>query len=273
MKWFDTLFPPRKLVLENGKIVMQRRSRAPLIVLAVIVATVISIDFTGFDLQMLLRRGYQFFYIIGQMIPPNWSYMPNVWGPLLDTIKMSLFGSMLGAVAAVPTAVLASSNMMKNRLIPAAMKSFISVMRTLPSLVTALVATFIFGLGTLAGTAAIFIFTTAYVGKLLYEQIETCDMQAFEAMEALGMNRLQSFRYAILPQVLPVYLSTSMFCFEGNVRYAAILGYVGAGGIGLILDQGIGWRNYANVGVILLMLIITVYLIESVSEHFRKKLV
>lgn len=75
------------------------------------------------------------------------------------------------------------------------------------------------------------------------------------------------------PQVLPNYLSTSLFCFEGNVRYAAILGYVGAGGIGLLLDEGLGWRDYPSVGMILLMLIITVYLIEQVSEHFRKKLI
>ena len=66
----------------------------------------------------------------------------------------------------------------------------------------------------------------------MYEAIENVDMGAFEAMESIGMTRIQAFRYAVIPQVLPGYLSTSLFCFEGNVRYAAILGYVGAGGIG-----------------------------------------
>jgi len=84
---------------------------------------------------------------------------------------------------------------------------------------------------------------------------------------------MRSFWYAIFPQVLPNYLSTSLFFFEGNVRYAAILGYVGAGGIGLLLNEGLGWRDYPSVGMILLMLIITVYIIEKISEHFRKQLI
>ncbi len=138
---------------------------------------------------------------------------------------------------------------------------------------TALIATFIFGLGTFAGTVAIFLFTLSYVGKLLYEQIENVEMGSFEAMESLGMNRLYAFRYAIFPEVLPNYLSTSLFCFEGNVRYAAILGYVGAGGIGLLLNEGLGWRDYAGVGMILLILILTVFIIERVSEYFRKRLI
>ena len=99
----------------------------------------------------------------------------------------------------------------------------------------ALIATFIFGLGTMAGTVAIFLFTIAYVAKLLYEQIENANMDAYEAMDSMGLTTIQAFRYAIFPQIFPNYLSTSLFCFEGNVRYASILGYVGAGGIGLLL--------------------------------------
>lgn len=273
MKWFDVIFPPRKLVLDSGKTVLCQRSRVPFIVLAVLGGVILSIEVTDFNLRMLIDRGHNFFNIIGQMLPPNWNHLSDVWDPLIDTIKMSFFGSVLGAAVSVPAAVLASSTIIRNRIITAAAKSLLSVIRTLPALVTALVATFIFGLGTLAGTAAIFLFTAAYVGKLLYEQIENCDMRPFEAMESLGMSKLQAFRFAVIPQVLPVYLSTSLFCFEGNVRHAAILGYVGAGGIGLILKEGLAWRSYANVGMILLMLIITVYLIETVSEHFRKKLI
>ena len=96
----------------------------------------------------------------------------------------------------------------------------------LATLVSALIATYIFGLGTLAGTTAIAIFTFAYIGKILYEEIETVDMGPFEAMEAMGAAKVRSFISAIVPQVLPSYLSNCLFCFEGNVRYASILGYV-----------------------------------------------
>ncbi|GAA0287537.1 phosphonate transport system permease protein [Gracilibacillus halotolerans] len=269
---YDKIFPPAKIVLPNGKIVQEKKSRTPIILVLLLIATILSIRFTDFEMSVLRDRWHQFFVIVNEMIPPNWEYFDHVWKPLMDTIKMSLLGSLLGSIAAVPAAYLASSNIM-NRTIASISKFILSILRTLPTLVTALIATFIFGLGTLAGTVAIFLFTVAYVGKLLYEQIENAEMGSFEAMESTGMTRLQSFRYAVFPQVLPNYLSTSLFCFEGNVRYAAILGYVGAGGVGLLLHEGLGWRDYASVGMILLMLVITVFIIEQISEHFRKKLI
>jgi len=270
---YDKLFPPKKMVLSDGKMVFQKRSRVPLIVVLLAVCTVISARFTGFNFQILIARIHEFFTIIGKMVPPDWGSLPHIWQPLLDTIKMSLLGSMLGALLALPIAVAASSNIVQSKLLVTVSKTVLSLLRTLPTLVTALIATFVFGLGPMAGTVAIMLFTIAYVGKLLYEQIENVDMGAFEAMESLGMTRIQAFRFAIIPQVLPGYISTSLYCFEGNVRYAAILGYVGAGGIGLLINEGLGWRDYPAVGMIILVLIITVYLIERVSEHFRKKLI
>lgn len=191
----------------------------------------------------------------------------------MDTLQMSLIGSMMGALLALPVAVLASSNIIRSRAIVTLFKIILSLLRTLPTLVTALIATFVFGLGPTAGVVAILLFTLSYVGKLMYEQIENVDMGAFEAMESIGMNRIQAFRYAVMPQVLPGYLSNSLFCFEGNVRYAAILGYVGAGGVGLLIKEDLGWRDYPNLGMIILTLVVTVYLIETISEHFRKKLI
>ena len=270
---YDKIFPPVKLTLANGKSVYQKRSRMPLIIILILLGTYVSINLTGFSFQVLFNRWQEFFVIIGDMIPPNWSHMENIWQPLLDTIKMSLLGSILGSIVAIPAAYLASGNIVKSKTVHQVAKGILSILRTMPTLVTALIATFVFGLGTFAGTVAIFLFTLAYVGKLLYEQIENTDMKAFEAMESLGMTRIQAFRYSVFPQVLPNFLSIALFCFEGNVRYAAILGYVGAGGIGLLLNEGLGWRDYPSVGMILFLLIITVYIIETISEHFRKRLI
>lgn len=269
---YDKIFPPKKLTLANGKSILEKRTRTPFILLIALIALALSVHFTNFDLETLIRRWREFFVIIGDMIPPKWEYFPHLWKPLMDTIKMSLLGSIFGAVVAIPVAFLAASNMVKQKAIVLLAKIFLSILRTLPTLVTALIATFIFGLGTLAGTVAIFLFTLAYVGKLLYEQIENVDMGAFEAMESIGMTRIHAFRHAVFPQVLPNFLSTSLFCFEGNVRYAAILGFVGAGGIGLLIREGLGWRDYASIGMVLLMIALTVFFIETVSEHFRKKL-
>lgn len=258
--------------LSNGKTVTKPRSAVLPSVIIVAVFFYISVKVTDFRLEVLIERGKQFFVILGQMFPPKISYTKSIWTPLLDTVKMSLLGSIIGSVTVIPFAVAASTNVMKNRVLIGIIRILLSIIRTLPTLVTALVATYIFGLGTLAGTTAIAVFTFAYVGKMLYEQIETVDMGAFEAMEALGCNRIQAFTAAILPQILPSYLSVCLFCFEGNVRYASILGYVGAGGLGLILNEKIGWRQYDSVGMILVMLFLTVLIIESISHFIRSRL-
>ncbi|MGL5675225.1 MAG: phosphonate ABC transporter, permease protein PhnE [Cellulosilyticaceae bacterium] len=272
MSFYDKIFPPKKITLSNGKEVLEKRSRMPLVILLLLVASWVAIDVTGFDINVLIKRGEQFFVILKRMIPPDFGYMKAVWGPLFDTIKMSLLGSVVGAVAAIPFAIIAASNIVKSRSILTVTRLFLSLVRTMPTLVVALIATYIFGLGTLAGTTAIAVFTFAYVGKLLYEQIETVDMGAFEAMEAAGATKLRSFMAAIVPQVLPSYIANCLFCFEGNVRYASILGYVGAGGLGLIMNEKIGWKEYPSVGMILLALFVTVMIIEAISHYLRKKL-
>ena len=97
-------------------------------------------------------------------------------------------------------------------------------------------------------------------------------MGAFEAMISMGFTRTMAFFKSIVPEILPFYLSTTLYNFEGNVRYAAILGYVGAGGLGLLINENINWRDYNRVGMILLTLLVTVFVIENISAHFRRKL-
>lgn len=260
-----------KIVLDNGKTVMRPRSKTPLIFLVVLAFTLISAKVTGFTFTVF--ENYEnFFEILKGMFPPDFEYSSEVVTPLLDTIKMSFLGSFLGAVVSMPIAILASNNIIKSRIVNSFFKIFLSILRTIPSLVMALIATYIWGVGTFAGTVAIFLFSLSYVGKLLYESIETVDMGAFESMESMGFTKFYAFRYAILPVVLPSFISTALFNFEGNVRYAAILGYVGAGGIGLILNEKLGWRDYSKVGMIVLLLLLTVFIIETISEHFRRRL-
>lgn len=270
---YDKIFKPKVYTLPNGKTVEKKASRMPVYFILVFLMCAVSVKVTGFDMKILSERIGQFFVILGEMFPPNVSYIEKVWSPLFDTIKMSLLGSALGALLSVPFAMLASTNVCPNKVVVSVIRVMFSLIRTLPTLVTALVATLVFGLGTLAGTFAIAVFSFAYIGKLTYEEIETVDMGAFEAMEAMGATKARAFISAIVPQVLPFYLSNCLFNFEGNVRYAAVLGYVGAGGIGLILNEKISWREYSSVGTVLVALFIAVFIIESISRMLRKKLV
>ena len=272
MSLYDKIFKPVTHTVSSGRTVIEKRSRTPLILLLIIVAVGLAVHVTGFQFSTLIKRGHFFWKMLQDMVPPDTAYMSRVWKPLWDTIKMSLLGSAIGAALCIPFAVLSSSNLIKSRFVSGFFKVFFSIVRTLPTLVSALIATFIFGLGTLAGTIAIAVFTFAYCGKILYEDIETCDMGAHEALTAMGVGRINTIRYAIWPQVLPHFLSTALYCFEGNVRYASILGYVGAGGLGLILNEKIGWREYDRVGMILIALFVTVVILEAISGWLRKKL-
>ena len=107
---FDRIFKPEAITLPNGHVVMRPRSRTPLIAAVVIAAIWASVLLTGFDVGILIRRGYQFTVILKQIFQPDFSYFPKVVNPLLDTIKMSILGSVLGATLALPFSVIASTN-------------------------------------------------------------------------------------------------------------------------------------------------------------------
>ncbi|MDO5434925.1 MAG: phosphonate ABC transporter, permease protein PhnE [Clostridia bacterium] len=269
---FDRIFKPKTITLPNGHSVMKPRSRMPLI-LAILAAVLwASVELTGFDLGTIIRRGNQFTVILAQLFQPDWSYFGKVISPLLDTIKMSILGSVLGATLALPFAVVASTNINHSGISVGILRFLLNIIRTLPTLIIAKLAALIFGLGTFAGTAAITVFTFGVVSKMMYESIETIDMGAYEAMESAGGSKYQSFRVACFPQILPTYLSYCLYSLEMNIRAAAILGYVGAGGLGLLINERVGWRDYHGLGMLLLCLFVVVFIIENTSQYLRRKL-
>lgn len=267
-----SIFKPKKIVLKDGKEIQPPTPIAPFVVIALVLALVVAGNVTGFKFETIIKRGGQFFVILKDMFPPDFSYIKTVIPPLVETIKISVLGSLIGSFIAIPFAMLCSVNINKSKIVLNLVRIVMSITRTLPTLIIALISTYIFGLGTFAGTVAIAIFTFGIVTKMLYEKIETVDMGPFEAMEAVGATRVKAFVGAIMPQIMPSYLSICLYSLEINVRAAAILGYVGAGGIGLILNEKIGWREYDKVGMILVMLFITVIIIENGSKYIRERL-
>lgn len=272
MNLFDKIFPPKQYKLKDGSLVLEKRSRALVIVPIFLVLVYLSARATKFNLALLIENFKQFEYIISRLFNPNFGYLNKAIEPLFETLKMSLLGSFLGAALSLPFAYLASSNMVENSFVNWIVKLLFSIMRTIPTIVNATIATFIFGFGALAGTVAIFIFSFSYVGKLTFEQIENSNMGAFEALMSMGYTRPMAFIKAIIPQILPTFLSTSLYNFEGNVRYASILGYVGAGGIGVLIKHNIGLRQYDNLGAVLVCILITIVIIENISLYLRSKL-
>lgn len=267
-----TLRKPEVITTKSGNTVERPRSRTGLICTLLLLAVTWALHMTGFQLSVIFQKGKNIVAILEKLFRPRWDFFPKVITPLVDTIKMSILGTVIGCAAALPIAVLASSNIDHNKFIVSLLRVILGLIRTLPTLVIALVCALIFSLGTFAGTVSIAIFTFGIVAKMLYESIETIDMGPFEAMEALGADKFQAFWSACVPQILPVYLSHCLYCFEMNVRASAILGYVGAGGLGITINERIGWRDYNGLGMVLLSLLVVVVSIEFLSEFLRKKL-
>lgn len=273
LTWLIHLYlKPVRVTLPNGHWVMRPRSRLLLVMAFLIPAIWLSLVVTRFDLGIITQRGHHMMGIIARIFTPNFEYFGKVWPPLLDTLKMSLVGSALGSFLSLPVAVMASSNINRGKVSLWLLRVIVNVVRTLPTLIIASVCALIFGLGTFAGTVAITVFTFGVVSKMLYESIETIDMGPFEAMESLGAGRFRAFWSACMPQILPTYLSHSLYSFEMNIRAASILGYVGAGGLGILISERVGWRDYESLGTVLVALFVTVLIIENLTGYLRRKL-
>ena len=269
---FDRIFKPEHIVLDNGHTVDRPRSRTPLITLILLVVVIISLQVTDFDFGILITRGHELGVIMSQIFQPDFSYFPKVVKPLLDTIQMSLLGTVLGCLIALPLAIFASSNICHNKVIVSILRFILAITRSVPTLIIANIFALMYGMGTYAGFLAITIFTIGVVAKMLYESIETIDMKPFEAMTSFGATTLEAFWAACMPQILPTYLSHSLYCFEMNVRASSILGYVGAGGLGLLISERVGWRDYRGLGMVLLSLFVVVVFIDFFSDWLREKL-
>ena len=262
----------RLFLLPSGKEVKQPYSYTPLIILALLVASAFAWNITNVNLIQMFSRINNFFNVLLRMTEPRWSYFERAIGPMIDTIQMSFLGSLIGAVLSLPVAFLSANNITKNKAVLSSSRFSLSLVRTLPVLVYAAILSLVFGFGVFAGTVAIAIFTFGILSKMLYENIETIDLSAYTAIEATGATKSKAFLTAIIPQILPSYLSFSLYSFEINIRYAAILGYVGAGGIGLLFDDRMAWRRYDDVAVLIVMLFVVVFTIESLSRYLRRRL-
>ncbi len=267
------IFIPRTYTLSNGKEVKEKFNWTPYITILVIIVTILASNFCKVNLVKFVKRFKNFTEIVVAMFPPRWNFWAEIKKPMVDTIVMSLLGTAFGCVVALPMSFYLSNNFKLNKYYIGAHRSLLSIFRTLPTMVYASLLSIIIGTGAVAGTVAIAIFTYTIAVKMLYEQIETIDMGPYEAMESTGASRIKCMIDAAYPQVRGFFWSTVLYCFETNVRSAAILGYVGAGGIGVHINTQITWRNYDKAGLILLVLVITVVVIETVSRTIRRKLV
>jgi phosphonate transport system permease protein len=201
-----------------------------------------------------------------------WAF-PKWLALLFDTIVIAFLGTLLGTVGALALCFIGSRNLAAHPWMYFAARRLTEVARAVPELVYALIFVFAFGLGPLPGALAIMVHSTGALGKLFSEVNENIDMGPVEGVRAAGGNWFQIIRLAVLPQVLPNYLSYALLRFEINVRSAAIIGFVGAGGIGQELMYVIRQFVYTDISAIVLMIVVTVSLIDMSCEKLRHRFI
>jgi phosphonate transport system permease protein len=199
-----------------------------------------------------------------------WFYRLDSWAWLIfQTSQMAALATLGGAVVALPLCFAAAANLAPNRAVYFCFRRGLELFRTVPDIVYALILVWAFGVGPLAGILAIGLHTVGALGKLFAEVVENADMRPWEGVRAAGGNWLQGVRYAILPQVLPNFLSYVLLRFEINVRGATVIGFVGAGGIGQELYTVISFNYYEEISAIVVLIIIVVAAIDLISERLR----
>lgn len=208
---------------------------------------------------------------IGRLLPPDTSVTTTVGKSILETIQIALLGTTSSIFTALPLAMLAAHNVSPPWLRWPA-RLLLNTMRTIPSIIWGLFFVAIVGLGPLPGVLALTFYATGYLGKFYYEGIESIDPKPLVSLKTVGASPLQSFRWGIFPQLLPLFTSYTLYMFEYNVRAASILGIVGAGGIGFYLHSYINNFVYTKATTALLMLLALVTLIDASSGWLRKRL-
>jgi len=204
---------------------------------------------------------------------PSWQHY-DVWLKLLQTIVMAFVGTVFASLLAFPLAFLAARNITPSRIANQGLKRVFDFLRSVDMLIWALFFTRGFGPGPLAGISAIFFTDTGTLGKLYSEALENIDDRQREGVKSVGAHNVLIQRYGVIPQILPVFLSQSLYFWESNTRSATIIGAVGAGGIGLKLWEAMRTnQDWENVAYMVILILIVVFIFDNISNAIRSRLI
>lgn len=210
---------------------------------------------------------------VAQLLQPNFEFLPRTWAPMLETLQMALVGAAGAALFSVPLTLWAAKPTNPHTISRRILRTLVNIVRAVPDLVFATVLVAMVGVGALPGVITLFLFDIGIVIKLVSEAIDSSDHSYMEAGRAAGGTQTQINRLTALPQSWPLFANQWLYTLELNVRISAILGIVGAGGIGRLLDERRGFYAYSDVSVIILEILVVVIAIEVLSNLLRRRLV
>lgn len=216
--------------------------------------------------------------IIAGLASPDWEFIYNgtsedLISLIIDTVALAFYGTVLGTILSIPFTLLSSYSLWgKWTIVPRIGRGFLNLLRSIPTLIYAILFVRIVGPGEFAGGLAIGTQLVGMLGKLISEAMDNIDETPVEAMTSVGSRDFQIFQYARLPQVMPIAISHILNHFEISVRSATILGLVGAGGIGAPIIFALQARNWPRVSIILIAIILVVLAIDQLSTFIRRQL-
>jgi len=221
------------------------------------------------DLGALFRSGPRLFEFATRLIPPDWSVAELVLRSTLETLMMALAGTALAVLIALPLGFLAASNVTPAWL-SHGVKWILGLIRSIPLIVVGMVLVTAVGLGPFPGALAIAFHSVGMLGKFFAEEFETADEGILQAVRGTGANWSQTLRYGLVPQSVPQIVAFIVFRLEMNFRDAAVLGLVGAGGIGYYIQLYVRGFQYEKVTVLLLTIVVVVTMLDQFTYWIRK---
>ena len=224
--------------------------------------------------EFLLDAPEQMADLLNRMWPVDWSHYPtSVHQALVETLHIASLGTVIAVILAIPIGLLAANNLTPNRAINFLARLVLVSSRSVNSLVWALLFIAIFGPGALAGTLAIAFRSIGFVGKLISESIQEAQPGSIEALSAAGARRSALIQYGYWPQIKPAFWSIVLLRWDINVRESAVLGLVGAGGIGMVLDTALNLFQWGRVAIVLIAIFAIVIVAELVMTRIRQRII
>jgi phosphonate transport system permease protein len=257
------------MLAQEAKLVTRDRIFLLIVAIAILIFSGIQSELS---LLELIQGGGNMAEYISRYFPPDFTDWRSYLLDTLETISIGLWGTLMAAIVSVPLGIMASDNVCPPWMV-FPVRRLLDALRAINEVVFALIFVVAVGLGPFAGVMALFVHTTGTLGKLFSEAIETIDAGPVEGIRATGASKLQEIIFGVIPQVLPLWTSYALYRFEANVRSASVLGIVGAGGIGVSLYQSFRSFKYPKVCAILIILILSVAIIDTLSAKLRQKLI
>ena len=233
------------------------------------VVFVLNIAYKEYDTKTFSLGFKRIHNLLGRMYPIDFSILPELKQPIVETINIALFSSILALCTALLLLPILTNVLFRLKIIPKVFSAVFSVFRTMPFLIIAAILVSLFSTGVFSGFVSIYLINLLTVAKLLKEYAEEVELKQLEAMESLGSSKFVIYKNAILSNLKPQVISVYFLTLESSIRGASVLGLVGAGGIGQRLWQELNHLRYDRVSIIVITLVILIFIIDLISYYFR----